>query len=102
MSVRYEIEETTNAVKVFYDENTVPSLYQPHFPSGEVWNDAEEAEAWAKLYVASVEDELAPYAPNGRGQEGQRKPTKEEIDALRDQMNIDRKSRFESRIQDKS
>lgn len=82
MSVRYEIEEGTNAVKVFYDDATVPSLYQPHFPSGEIWLDAAEATAWAELYIASVTDEAAPYAPNARGEEGTPKPTAEEIAAM--------------------
>jgi len=83
MSVRYEIEEATNAVKVFYDESTVPSLYQPHFPSGETWADATEAAEWAELYVASVTDEAAPYAPNARGVAGAAKPTAEELEAFR-------------------
>jgi hypothetical protein len=82
MTVRYELEEVTNAVKVFYDDATVPSLYQPHFPNGDVWADAAEATAWAELYVASVTDEAAPYAPNARGEEGAPKPTAEEIAAM--------------------
>lgn len=83
MSVRYELEEGTNAVKVFYGDSEVPSLYQPHWPNGEIWADAAEADAWAKLYIASVTDESAPYAPNARGEEGAPKPTPEEIAAMR-------------------
>jgi hypothetical protein len=90
MSVRYVIEEGTNAVKVFYDGATVPSLYQPHFPNGEVWADAEEAAAWAELYVASVTDEAAPYAPNARGEEGAPKPTAEQIEAMKAEMEASR------------
>lgn len=86
MSLRYEIEEGTNAVKVFYDDSTVPSLYQPHFPSGEVWESAAEATEWAELYVASVLDETAPFAPNARGEAGSPKPTAEEIAAADAQM----------------
>lgn len=82
MTVRYELEEGTNAVKVFYDDATVPSLYQPYFPNGDVWADAEEASAWADLYIASVTDEAAPYAPNARGEEGAPKPTAEELNAM--------------------
>jgi hypothetical protein len=81
MTVRYEID-SDNAVKVFYDDATVPSLYQPHFPNGDVFADAAEATAWAELYVASVTDEAAPYAPNARGEEGAPKPTAEEIAAM--------------------
>jgi hypothetical protein len=82
MTLRYELEEGTNAVKVFYDDATVPSLYQPHFPNGDVFVDAAEATAWAELYIASVIDEAAPYAPNARGEEGAPKPTAEEIAAM--------------------
>lgn len=87
MTLRYELEEETNAVKVFYDDATVPSLYQPHFPNGDVWADAAEATAWAELYVASVTDEAAPYAPMARGEEGLPKPTAEEIAAIQDELN---------------
>lgn len=83
MSVRYEIEEGTNAVKVFYDDSTVPSLFQPNWPNGDAWADAAEADSWAKLYIASVTDENAPYAPNARGEQGAPKPTPEEIAAMR-------------------
>ena len=86
MSVRYEIEEGTNAVKVFYDDNTVPSLFQPHWPNGDAWADATEADSWAKLYIASVIDEDAPYAPSARGEQGAPKPTAEEIAAMRAEL----------------
>jgi hypothetical protein len=79
MSVRYEIENSTNAVKVFYDDSQIPSLYQPVWPNGEDWKDADEATQWAELYIASVVDENAPFAPNARGEKGLPKPTPEEI-----------------------
>ena len=79
MSTRYEIEEGTNAVMVFYGESPQPSLYQPTWPGGNPWADTAEAETWAKLYIASVTDEAAPYAPNHPGEEGAPKPTPEEI-----------------------
>lgn len=83
MSIRYEIEEGTNAVKVFYGDETVPVLYQPHFPSGEVWANEAEATEWAELYVASAKGESSLYAPNSRGAAGLPKPTAEEIEAMR-------------------
>jgi hypothetical protein len=82
MSIRYEIEDGTNAVKVFYDDSTVPSLYQPNYPGGNKWADAADAENWAKLYIASVTDPAAPYAPNHPGEAGAPKPTPEEIAAM--------------------
>jgi hypothetical protein len=82
MTVRYELEEGTNAVKVFYDDATVPSLYQPHFPNGDVWEDAAEATDWAELYIASINDEDAPYAPAARGVSGRAKLTAEQKAAI--------------------
>ncbi len=41
-----------------------------------------EATAWAQLYIASVEDEDAPYAPTGPGQPAKAKPTAEQRAAI--------------------
>jgi hypothetical protein len=79
MSTRYEIEEGTNAVMIFYGESPQPSLYQPNYPGGDAWADAAEAAAWAELYIESIVNEDAPYAPGNRGEEGGKKPTAEEI-----------------------
>lgn len=79
MALRYEIEEGTFAVRVFGEGEDVPFLFQPDYPDQTPWDSAEEAEEWAKLYVASVEDENAPYAPIGRGIPGEPKPTPEQI-----------------------
>lgn len=83
MSLRYEIEEETFAVKVFYPDSDVASLYQPNFPDQTPWESSEEAAKWAELYIASIEDESAPYAPIGRGVLGEAKPSAEKIEALR-------------------
>jgi len=79
MKTKYEIEEETNAVKVFYENSDVASLYQPNYPDGSPWADAEDADNWAKLYIASIEDEAAPFAPAGPGMLGEPKPTPEQI-----------------------
>lgn len=79
-NLRYEIEETTNAVKIYYDEEVMPSLFQPTWPNGDLWSNYAEAESWANLYIASIEDETAPYAPNSRGEEGRAKETSDEIE----------------------
>jgi lipoprotein-anchoring transpeptidase ErfK/SrfK len=88
MTMRYEILDN-NTVEVFYDDSTVPSLRQPNYPGGEEFADKVDAENWANLYIASVEDENAPFAPNARGEAGATKPTAEEIAAM--------KAEFESR-----
>jgi hypothetical protein len=78
MALRYEIEEGTNAVRVFYPDSDVASLFQPDWPDQTPWEDATEAATWAELYIASIEDEDAPYAPNTRGEAGKAKPTAEQ------------------------
>ena len=82
MALRYEIEEGTNAVRVFYPDADAPSLFQPDWPDTAAWADAAEAAAWAQLYIASVEDEDAPYAPTTRGEAGKAKPTAEQRAAI--------------------
>jgi hypothetical protein len=79
MALRYEINEETNAVSIFYPDSDVASLFQPDWPDETPWADAAEAEAWAQLYIASVEDEDAPFAPTGPGVAGGPKPTPEQI-----------------------
>jgi len=55
MTIRYEIEEDTNAVKIFYDDNVDPSLYQPNRSNGDPWVNKEDAEEWAKSYIILME-----------------------------------------------
>jgi len=81
MTLRYELD-ADNAVKVFYPDSDVASLYQPTWPNGDSWSDAAEASAWADLYLASINDEAAPYAPNARGEAGAPKPTAEQKAAI--------------------
>jgi hypothetical protein len=83
MALRYEIETGTNAVRVFYPDADAPSLFQPDWPDQTPWADAAEATAWAQLYIASVEDEDAPYAPTGPGQPAKAKPTPEQRAAIK-------------------
>jgi hypothetical protein len=81
MTARYELD-ADNAVKVFYPDSDVASLYQPNWPNGDAWADAAEASAWAVLYLASINDEDAPYAPGARGEAGRAKPTAEQKAAI--------------------
>ena len=81
MTARYELD-ANNAVKVFYPDSDVASLFQPTWPNGDAWADAAEATAWAELYLASINDEAAPYAPNARGEAGASKPTAEQKAAI--------------------
>ena len=68
-STRYEIDDN-NAIRVYINDNTFPSLLQPNWPNGTLWKDRQEAENWAILYIDSITNEEAPYAPNGPGETG--------------------------------
>jgi len=86
MALRYEIEDETNAVRIYYPDSDAPSLFQPDYPNTDHWENKEAATAWALLYISSVEDEAAPYAPSGPGIAGEAKPTPEEIAAMKAKM----------------
>jgi hypothetical protein len=77
--MRYEITEA-NEVKIYNDGDDIPFWYQPDYPNGDNFDDAAEAEAWAKLAVASFSDS-EPFAPIGKGLAGEPKPTAEELAA---------------------
>jgi hypothetical protein len=84
--MRYEIEKETHAVKIFEDNSDVPSIFQPDWPDLTPWANAKEAEKWAKLYIKSIEDESAPFAPSGPKKDGEPKPTPEQIEAMKAEM----------------
>jgi len=86
MSHTYEID-SNNAIKCFAEGSSTPHLLQPRWPNGEAWKDADEAKAWADLYLASENDPNAPYAPNARGTTGNPKPTQQQIDAIKNLKN---------------
>jgi hypothetical protein len=81
MALRYEVD-ADNAVRVFHADSDVALLFQPDWPNQTPWADAAEAAAWAELYIASVEDGNAPYAPNGPGQAGKAKLTADQKTAI--------------------
>lgn len=68
-----------NTIEVFGEGETVPFLRQPHYPNGDVFDTREEADTWAQLFIEALVNEEAPYAPIGKGIEGEPKPTKEEM-----------------------
>ena len=72
MSFSYTVDKD-NAVRVFKDEDTVPFWFQPDYPNGDKFDTKAEAEAWAALAIESMQADK-PYAPNGKGLEGEPKP----------------------------
>jgi hypothetical protein len=69
----------TNTVEVFVEGQEAPTLRQPYYPNQDAFDTKAEAEEWAQLYIASVTDQAAPFAPIGKGLAGEQKPTKAEI-----------------------
>ena len=45
-------------------------MCQPAWPSGDAWENEEEAASWAELYIDSINNKNAPLAPNSRGETG--------------------------------
>lgn len=68
-----------NTVEVFVEGQEAPMLRQPYYPNHDAFDTKAEAEEWAQLFIASMEDENAPFAPVGKGILGQPKPTKAQI-----------------------
>jgi hypothetical protein len=66
--MRYEIDEN-NAVHMWNDTQDEPFLFQPDWPNGTPWANAEEAENWAKAKIAELEDPEAYEAPAFPGAE---------------------------------
>ena len=72
----------SNTVEVFVEGQEAPMLRQPHYPNKDAFDTREEAENWARLFIAALEDRGNNFAPDGRGLEGKNQPTEEEILAL--------------------
>jgi hypothetical protein len=68
-----------NTIEVFVEGQEAPMLRQPHYPNQDAFDTKSEAEEWAQLFITSMTDEAAPFAPIGKGIPGEPKPTKEEI-----------------------
>ena len=85
MKIKCEINEY-NEISLYYNENDYPTLFQPAWPDGTEWESYDEAKSWADLYIASVNEPDAPYAPIGPGQPGLPKPTPEDIAKYKEEM----------------
>lgn len=73
----YTIDETTNVVTI--SDNGDVFLVQEHYPNGDAFDDIAEASAWAEAFIASFSDDAVRYAPNGKNDDGELKPTKEDL-----------------------
>lgn len=73
MTFSYTIDIATFAVKIYANGQSDPIIFQPDWPNGTQWQSHQEAETWAQLCIASIEDPAAPYAPAGPGLVGEPK-----------------------------
>ena len=74
MALSYNVD-SNNVVKIYSDTQSEPVIVQPNWPNGTPWASVTEAETWAELCLAAMNDPNAPYAPAGPGLPGQPKPS---------------------------
>lgn len=77
--MKYEIDPVTFAVNIYDGINPEPFWYQPDYPNGDKFDSFGEAEAWAKLAIKSHDPKYGYFAPNGKGLEGEAKPTEADM-----------------------
>lgn len=75
----YTIDKSNNSINIFVAGQKTPVLFQAKYPNGESFDSPLEAEEWAQLFIASIIDENAPFAPIGKGISGEPRPTDAEI-----------------------
>lgn len=74
----YEIDDN-NALRMWDaevpNENNAPFLFQPNWPNGVAWADAQEAAGWADAFITSLEDPNSPLVAG----DGPDAPVKERV-----------------------
>jgi hypothetical protein len=68
-----------NTVEVFIEGQEAPMLRQPHYPNKDAFDTRTEAEQWAQLFIASLENRGNALAPDGKGLAGKVQLTEEQI-----------------------
>lgn len=63
VTFRYEIEDGTNAVRIWSSTQEPPIIFQPTWPNGAEWT-TEQATAWAEQYISAATDTTAALAGN--------------------------------------
>lgn len=66
MSARYRYEiDKNNAISIWDAENPndkdAPFMFQPDWPDTTPWANKTEAEAWAKAFIAELEDPTSEF-----------------------------------------
>lgn len=84
--MNYLIDSNSFEISVFDGVNQEPLLVQPTFPNGEIFSSYNEAETWAQAFIASHDESVLYFAPNGKNESPTPKPTAEEIEQRRQSM----------------
>jgi hypothetical protein len=85
MSITYTILDEQR-ILFNKDNNAAPFLVQTTWPNGQPWSNPSEMNSWARLKVAELETEAAPFAPKGPGEVGKNKPTKKSLKSATDAL----------------
>lgn len=64
---------TDGALEIYFDDEEIPFLYQPHWPNGTKWGKG-EAEAWGKQFILAANDPTADWAGDGPDQPTKPRP----------------------------
>jgi hypothetical protein len=81
--MRYEVDPTNYAIKIFNDGEDIPFQFQPDYPNGDKFDSVEEASTWAEAAIAAHSNECLIYAPNGKGLAGEIK-----VDSAQERANL--------------
>lgn len=54
MEPKYKIDNETNLVEIFTENDEIPSVYQNAHPNGTPWEDFNDAEKWAKDFIDAM------------------------------------------------
>ena len=71
--ITYTLDTDTYAVYIIDGDELL--IEQLTYPNGDSFDSLEEADNWAQAAVASYDPETPRYAPNGKGIEGELKPS---------------------------
>lgn len=81
--MRYEVDPTSYAIKIFNDGEDIPFQFQPDYPNGDKFDSVEEANTWAEAAIAAHSPDCSVYAPNGKGLAGEIK-----VDIAQERANL--------------
>jgi hypothetical protein len=66
----YTIDDNDLSVRIYQQDNPIPVVFQPDWPSGEAWRSKEDAAYWAQLQCDFMIDrEINPQPPMKIGDE---------------------------------